>query len=178
MVRGMFALPLLNFSRITRHAASLALVALLAACGTTGPVAPPASSTPTAPPAPPEREPEVAAFSALLNGLSAVPRSSSPAQGRLVAVLNRKTGLFRWKFNFDGLSGPVRSAHFHGPAMEDEVAGSILTLGQRGIVSPTEGRAMLTPSQRANLLAGQWYVNVITDRYPEGEIRGQLIEQY
>lgn len=120
----------------------------------------------------------MAAFSAQLSGRNAVPRSDSAAQGRLVAVLNRKTGLFRWKLSFDGLSGPVRSAHFHGPAMDDEVAGAILSLGQRGVTSPTEGRAMLTRSQRANLLAGQWYINVVTERYPDGEIRGQLIEQY
>ena len=47
----------------------------------------------------------------------------------------------------------------------------------RLLVSPAEGRAMLTPKQRADLLAGQWYVNLRTARYPEGELRGQLIER-
>lgn len=162
--------------RVARHALGIALIVLLAACGTRpiGPVAPPIRTSPSNVP---ERQPELAAFSAQLNGRNAVPRSSSPAQGSLVAVLNRKTGLLRWKLSFDGLSGPVRGAQFHGPAMDDEVAGPIVALGQRSIVSPNEGRAVLTPSQRADLLAGQWYVNLTTDRYPEGEIRGQLIEK-
>lgn len=186
----MFPQPVLNFRlsrfagswrpapavRAARHAAGLALIVLLAACGTQpiGPMAPPIRSTPSKAP---ERQPELAAFSAQLQGRNAVPRSSSAGQGTLVAVLNRKTGLLRWKLSFDGLSGPVRGAYFHGPAMDDEVAGPLVALGQRSIISPNEGRAVLTHSQRADLLAGQWYVNLTTDRYPEGEIRGQLIEK-
>ncbi len=30
---------------------------------------------------------------------------------------------------------------------------------------------------RADLLSGQWYVNLRTAAYPEGELRGQLIER-
>lgn len=162
--------------RAARSALGLGLIVMLAACGTRpiGPTAPPIRTSPSSVP---ERQPELAAFSAQLNGRNTVPRSSSSAQGTLVAVLNRKTGLLRWKINFEGLSGPVRSAQFHGPAMDGEVAGPRVVLGQRNMVSPNEGRALLTPSQRADLLAGQWYVNLTTERYPEGEIRGQLIEK-
>ena len=100
----------------------LGAAALLAACGSP-PLrqpAPPVISRP-APPAEP-RQPELAAFRAVLRGSEAVPRSDSPAQGELVAVLNRQTGLLRWKLTFDMLSGAVRAAHFHSPAMEGEVA--------------------------------------------------------
>jgi len=105
-----------------------------------------------------------------------VPPSASTGQGELVAVLNRNTGLLQWKLSFSGLSGPVRAAHFHSPGMAGEVADPVLTLG-RTVVSPLEGRAMLTPRQRADLLSGQWYVNLRTAAYPEGELRGQLIER-
>ncbi|RRD58169.1 CHRD domain-containing protein [Comamonadaceae bacterium OH2545_COT-014] len=125
----------------------------------------------------PQRQPELAAFRARLDGGQAVPANESPAQGELVAVFNRQSGLLRWKISFSGLSGPVTAAHFHSPAMEGEVARAVLPVGRR-LTSPYEGRAVLTPAQRANLLAGQWYVNLRTARYPEGEIRGQLIEQY
>ena len=154
----------------------LGAAALLAACGSP-PLrqpAPPVISRP-APPAEP-RQPELAAFRAVLRGSEAVPRSDSPAQGELVAVLNRQTGLLRWKLTFDMLSGAVRAAHFHSPAMEGEVAAPVMSLG-RDFSSPYEGRAMLTPRQRADLLNGQWYVNLRTAAYPDGEIRGQLIEQ-
>ncbi len=138
--------------------------------------APPVIVTPP-PPAPPSREPEVAAFRAVLTGREAVPRTDSMGQGELVAVLNRKTGLLQWKLSFTQLSGPVRSASFHSPGMSGEVAAPVMSLG-RSVLSPSEGRAMLTPKQRADLLSGQWYLSLVTARYPEGEIRGQLIEQH
>ena len=134
--------------------------------------APPIITRPTTPP----RQPELAAFRAVLNARNAVPRTDSPAQGELVGVLNRKTGLLQGKLSFSDLSGPVRAGSFHSPGMSDEVAAPVVSLG-RSVLSPSEGRAMLTPKQRADLMNGQWYVNLRTARYPEGEIRGQMIEQ-
>lgn len=124
----------------------------------------------------PDRAPELATFSAQLRGRHAVPPNASAGQGRLVAVLNRNTGLLRWKLSFSGLSGPVQGAAFHSPGMDGEIAPAVLRMG-RTVLSPSEGRAILTPRQRANLLAGQWYVNLPTARYPDGELRGQLIER-
>lgn len=148
-------------------AGALAFAAMLAGCGTV-------PSTGTAPTAAPR--PELAAFRARLNGRQAVPPSDSQAQGQLDAVLNRQTGLLRWKLSYVGLSGPVRGASFHSPGMDGEIAPAVLSLG-RALQAPYEGRAMLTPRQRADLLAGQWYVNLPTARHPQGEVRGQLIEQ-
>lgn len=153
-----------------RLAIALALAALAAGCAL-GP-----APRPTAPPPVSLPLPELAAFSAQLSGRDAVPANDSPAHGELLAVLNRNTGLLRWKLRFSGLSGPVRGASFHSPGMGGEVAPAVLSLG-RSVISPSEGRAMLTPHQRADLLAGQWYVNLSTASYPQGELRGQLIEQ-
>ena len=149
---------------------TLALATVLAGCA----VGPAPRSV--APPPVPDRLPEMAAFSAHLSGRDAVPANDSAARGELVAVLNRNTGLLRWKLHFSGLSGPVRGASFHSPGMGGEVAPAVLSLG-RSVISPSEGRAVLTPHQRADLLAGQWYVNLPTTAYPHGELRGQLIEQ-
>jgi hypothetical protein len=33
----------------------------------------------------------------------------------------------------------------------------------------------LTDQQAGEVLAGRWYVNVMTIQYPEGEIRGQIL---
>ena len=33
----------------------------------------------------------------------------------------------------------------------------------------------LTEEQAADVLAGRWYVNVMTIQYPDGEIRGQIL---
>ena len=164
--------------RTSGLAAATAVAALLAACGTTPPTspAPPVVVRPTTP-APAKRLPELAAFSARLSGQAMVPPTDSAGQGELVAVLNRNTGLLQWKLNFAQLTGPVRSAQFHSPAMSGEVAAPVMRIG-RNVISPYEGRAMLTPKQRADLVAGQWYVVLRTARYPDGEVRGQLIEQH
>ena len=155
----------------TRVVLVAALIGLLAGCAS-----PPPARKPGPAPGVPQRLPELAAFSARLDGGSAVPPAASAGQGELVAVLNRNTGLLQWRLSFSGLSGPVRGGHFHSPGMAGEVADPVLSLG-RTVLSPSEGRAMLTPRQRASLLAGQWYVNLRTARHPEGELRGQLIER-
>jgi hypothetical protein len=164
-----------------RRLLGAALLAALAACTTTPaprPAPPVIVQQPAPPPAPPvePRLAEVAAFKAVLSPAQAVPPAAGPAQGELVAVLNRNTGLLRWRLVYSGLSGPVRAAHFHSPAMGGEVAAPVISIG-RSFSSPYEGRAMLTPRQRADLLAGQWYVNLRTARFPDGELRGQMIEQ-
>jgi CHRD domain-containing protein len=35
---------------------------------------------------------------------------------------------------------------------------------------------MLSDAQVADLMAGMYYVNIHTDAYPAGEIRGQLVK--
>lgn len=119
---------------------------------------------------------EKLAFRAELKGADAVPSTPSNGRGVLVAVLDRQTGQFRWKLQVEGLSGSVRRAGFHSPGMDGEVAPLVLSLGavQDG---RAEGQAQLTPRQQGNLLSGQWYVNLPTAQYPDGELRGALIEQ-
>jgi hypothetical protein len=167
--------------------AALALAAVLSGCENaplvrTPPVvvtpdtqAQTATATPNIPVEP--RLKELAAFRAALTAGEAVPPANSAARGELVAVLNRNTGLFRWKLTFTGMSGPVRGAHFHGPAASGEVARALLPVGGSSIKSPYEGRAMLSARQIDTLLAGQWYVNLRSASFPEGELRGQLVEQ-
>ena len=46
----------------------------------------------------------------------------------------------------------------------------------RRVQSPFEGSATLTDAQAAELMAGQWYVNVHTAAHPGGEIRGQVVK--
>ena len=160
-----------------RAALALLLLATLAACTVTPPPrrAPPVITQPTPAPVDPQQA-ELVAFKAVLTPRDVVPAADSPAQGELVAAFNRRTGLLQWRLSFNQLSGPVRNASFHSPAMSGEVAAPVISLG-RSFVSPYEGRAMLTPRQRNDLLTGQWYVNLVTARFPDGELRGQMIEQ-
>ena len=96
--------------------------------------------------------------------------------GQLQAEFDKTTGTFSYTLRYSGLSGPVKAAHFHGPAEAGKNAGVALGISNAG-ESPVQGRAVLTAAQAADLLAGKWYVNLHTAANPGGELRGQVIAE-
>jgi hypothetical protein len=160
--------------------AGLCLAALIGGCATAPPPPqqpPPAAATVTTPPAAPTPgATHLATFTTRLAGSNMVPPVATPAMGSADAVLDTQTRLLRWKVTFSGLSGPVTMAHFHGPAAVGANAGVALGFAAP-LGSPYEGRATLTVQQAGDLMAGRWYVNVHTAKFPGGEIRGQMIER-
>ena len=171
-------LHLNRLSRQTQRLACAAAVAALCACTTpqTGMRTPqyPAQS-PTQPP--PKSESRLAAFSTVMAGMNQVPplpKSVTVATGRVDAVLDKNTGLLRWKLSYRGLTGAAIAGHFHGPATVSTSAGVALAF-KGAVTSPMDGQATLTPEQMTDLLAGRWYVNIHTLAFPGGEIRGQMI---
>lgn len=148
--------------------ASLAMATLVFGCATPPPSPPPAEA--------PRADAHLATFTTRLAGSNVVPPVATLAMGTADAVLDRQTRLLRWKVSFSNLSGPVTMAHFHGPAAIGANAGVALGFAAP-VSSPYEGRATLTPQQTADLLAGRWYINVHTAKFPAGEIRGQMIER-
>ena len=108
-----------------------------------------------------------------LRGANEVPPHPGHASGQVDAVLDRQTGVFKWRLSYAGLSGPATAGHFHGPAMVGANAGVSLPFAGT-LTSPMSGQASLTAAQMAELMAGQWYANIHTARYPAGEIRGQM----
>jgi hypothetical protein len=162
---------------VTSHPLSRRLLGLgLMAAALAGCTSVPLDVPTPAPRPPAPREPQLSAFSTRLDGRNQVPPVASMGTGTLDAVLDKNTGLLRWRLAYSNLSGPVTAAHFHGPALIGMNAPPVITIDASPNRAP-EGRANLTPSQQAELLAGRWYVNLHTARYPDGELRGQLIER-
>ena len=122
---------------------------------------------------PPAPDANLVTFTTQLRAANEVPPNASPASGTVDAVFNKDTSQLRWKVSFTGLSGPATAAHFHGPAAVGTNAGVVLPWAQP-ITSPMEGRATLSPTQAADLLAGRWYANIHTAAHPGGEVRGQM----
>jgi hypothetical protein len=118
-------------------------------------------------------DPHLAAFTTRLTGMNESPQVNTAATGQIDAVLNKNTGLFRWRLTFFGLSGPATAAHFHGPAALGQNASPIVSM-TTPLKNASGGRATLTAAQTADLLAGRWYANVHTVTHPGGEIRGQM----
>jgi len=110
---------------------------------------------------------------ATLSGAAEVPPNSSAGMGQLQAEFDKASKTLRYTLRYSGLSGPVKAAHFHGPAEAGKNAGVALGINNAG-ESPVQGTAVLTAEQAADLLAGKWYINLHTVANPGGELRGQV----
>lgn len=117
---------------------------------------------------------EMLKFSTDLTGAAEVPPTDSAATGKVEATLDTESKVFTWTVTYEGLSGDATGAHFHGPAAADGNAGPVVPLADP-LTSPINGNATLTDEQITQLQGGQWYFNLHTAKFPDGEIRGQVM---
>jgi CHRD domain-containing protein len=116
-------------------------------------------------------------FRAALNGSNEVPPTQSRGSGYFEAVYRPSTKVLEYRLNLVGLSGPITMGYLHGPAGPGENADKVAPINipiyyyNSGIWDGVT----LTEQQAAEVLAGRWYVNVMTLQYPDGEIRGQIL---
>jgi hypothetical protein len=113
---------------------------------------------------------ETAMFKADMKASSEVPPAQSSASGNAMVTLDTEKKTVAWKTTFSGLTGEPTAAHFHGPAAPGENAGPAIDISGK----IEEGSAPITDAQIKDLQAGNWYLNIHTAKYPDGEIRGQL----
>jgi hypothetical protein len=118
----------------------------------------------------PAAQAEMMKFTAALTGASEVPQVDSVATGTAEVTLDTEAKTVSWVYTVDGLSGPMTASHIHGPASPTEAAGPVIDTG----ADTLEGSAPITDEQAADLTAGKYYVNFHSEKYPDGEIRGQL----
>jgi hypothetical protein len=111
-----------------------------------------------------------------LTGAEQVPAVQTAGKGTAELTYDPGTRIVTWTINFGGLSGPATMAHFHGPAAAGKNGPPTIWLTKKGSIaeSPIKGEATLTPDQAKEFTAGQWYINVHTEKNPAGEIRGQV----
>ncbi|CAB3740728.1 CHRD domain-containing protein [Paraburkholderia rhynchosiae] len=118
---------------------------------------------------------DTVALKADLEPSSEVPPRVSHGHGALSATFDTSTKSLQWTVTYEGLSGPVTAAHFHGPAPVGQNAKVQVPIGKSSFASPMKGSAALSEQQVTDLMAGQWYVNIHTAQNPMGEIRGQVL---
>ncbi len=106
-------------------------------------------------------------FRATLGGAGA-------ANGSLVGQYSTQTRIFKWRMAVNGLSSPMTRGAIHGADMMDEDA-ALAPIDPPFSGNVQIGSVTLTPAQAADLMAGHWYVDLQTEKYPNGELRGALV---
>ncbi|HTO04560.1 MAG TPA: CHRD domain-containing protein [Opitutus sp.] len=110
-------------------------------------------------------------FRTTLNGANEVPARMTPAWGIGHATLDLDSKMFSFEYTFEGLLAPQTAAHIH--VAPPGVNGGVLIPLPNG--SPSGIDTVLTDMDIEQLRGGLWYVNVHSELYPGGEIRGQFV---
>jgi hypothetical protein len=119
----------------------------------------------------PTPTPVIVTFNAALDGASEVPANTSTATGTATLSYNKTTKIFTLNLTYSGLTPTM--GHIHVGAVG--VSGPVV-FPFSNLMSPFSYTSVaLTTAQEADLLANNYYVNLHTDAFPEGEIRGQLV---
>jgi hypothetical protein len=100
----------------------------------------------------------------------------SPATGHIDLWLERATLKITWHVTFSGLSSALVSAALHGPENPGANAGVLVDLRAHG-KSPLDGSAVLTDGQFQYLITTRVYADLVTAKFPGGEMRGHLRRQ-
>jgi len=112
---------------------------------------------------------------ATLAGAYEVPPTTSQGGGYFEAVYRPSTKVLEYRLNLQGLSGPITMGYLQGPAAPDQNGPRVAPINIPIYDYTIWDGVTLTEEQAAQVLAGQWYVNVMTLQYPDGEIRGQIL---
>jgi len=119
-------------------------------------------------PAPPS---DVISLRAFLDAAQEVPPTSSPGAGTVGFTYDQSARELRFNIFLSSLAGTQTAAQIRGPAAPGTNGPVVFTLP----LGNSSGTLTLTPAEEADLLAGLWYVNVLTTAFPDGEIRGQIL---
>ncbi len=113
-------------------------------------------------------------LNARLQGAQQVPPTGVLAMGTATALLDKSTRMFYLTSTYTDLSAPARNAHVHrGPP---HVSGPVIipvkfTAATTGALDTAR---MISMAHMDSMLAGNTYINIHTETFPDGEIRGQL----
>ncbi|MCI0558036.1 MAG: phosphate ABC transporter permease PstA [Nitrososphaera sp.] len=121
--------------------------------------------------------PTVTGFAAAIEGSQVGTSELSSAIGTGTFQYDSWTHELSYNIAFTTLSSPERGAYIYGPAVSGNEPRVLFTLPEG---SPKIGSLALDelPGQgvaQRELFAGLWYVNINSNNFPDGELRGQIL---
>ncbi|WP_019948396.1 CHRD domain-containing protein [Hymenobacter aerophilus] len=109
-------------------------------------------------------------ISATLDGKTGVPATPSAATGMLTGSFDKKTNVLKYNVTYQGMTPTMGHFHFGKPGKKGNVAVGFDDVSK----SPITGTTTLQQATADSLMAGQLYVNLHSDTYKSGEIRGNV----
>ncbi|WP_073854576.1 CHRD domain-containing protein [Pontibacter flavimaris] len=119
---------------------------------------------------------------ATLSGSQEVPSNSSEATGTFKGQYNKDTKRLSYTITFEGITPTAMHFHKGAPGMAGPIVipinpGSNPYSGSNPFNTPLSGStSALTTEQEADLLAGNWFLNIHSAEFPDGEIRAQITQ--
>src|ERR1700722_11170148 len=108
-----------------------------------------------------------------LLGSSEVPATQSDAFAEAQFTYDSSSRALEYYVNYDGVT-PAK-VDIHGPSAANENVPAVLNMPLSE--SPISGTVQLTPAQGQQMLAGKMYLDIHSQKYPDGEIRAQIVKQ-
>jgi hypothetical protein len=116
------------------------------------------------------------AFKASLTASDETPPTASTGYGRMEARYLPTMQTLEWRLYFGRLSGPVTYAFLQGPDGVGNERADMVPINPPFEGNIQRGSVTLSPAQAADLMAGRWSVELRTAQFPQGEIRGVLVQ--
>lgn len=117
-------------------------------------------------------DPNMATFTAVINGQQEVPATNSTATGTFTGTLDKTTRMLTYEVTYQGLTPAAGHLHRGKPGENGPVVVGFDNVAVK--TSPVRGTAMLRQTLADSLMNGMVYVNLHTAAFPGGEIRGNI----
>lgn len=120
---------------------------------------------------------QIRVFTATLTGGQEVPENDSNAFGVAFMTFDEDSRMLSYSITFtdEKLSGAETASHFHGPAEPGQNASVIFDITPSPGSPKTGSVGPLNRRQQRDLRQGLLYINIHTNLFPDGEIRGQVL---
>ncbi len=115
---------------------------------------------------------DVLMFAATLSGSQEVPPNGSPATGTTSVALDTVANTVTVDLSFSGLVAAQTGCHIHAPAAPGFNAPIVVPLPLGQLVNHV---APISDANEAHMINNLSYLNVHSQTFPGGEIRGQLL---
>lgn len=133
-----------------------------------------------------ERTLDYSKNSIVMSGAQEQPANASTALGTLNVSYSKDTRTLVYSFNWSGLSGAVTGLRVQGLAPAGYAAPVVQTISTSNIVKCSASSTTACGSfsgtmqvdgfvvKEQDVINGNYYINIATAAYPNGEIRGQV----